>query len=223
MTNRSNRPSQAMANPFQPHVHQLAMEFVKAGRRILKERGVYGGERPSALAWLLRLVQDELPDLSQGQLSDRFMEVMSFGMDGVSRDSSLSVEASLPQDPLSFLIKLQSELRGLVNEFLMEGKAELPSLTVKLEVWQSRQGVVVNADLRTSFLYQSAHLLGELGSRVRRCKNCPKIFIAGRTDKRFCSGRCQVSDWHHEHPKESSKRLRSSLTSTKGGSRGTKR
>jgi len=60
--------------------------------------------------------------------------------------------------------------------------------------------------LRTSFLYQMAYLLGEMGPRIRRCRGCQRLFLAGRTDKAFCSGLCQAKTYKREHPKTKSKK-----------------
>jgi hypothetical protein len=201
---------------------QRVEEFTKAGARILSQRGVYGGARPAALAWLLTFVQDDLRIKSFGEWADRWAEVKRFALDGGlgSNEPPLSdqegLSLTLPgrfSSPFtasrSFpgpgekdaLILLQQAIKSDLDTYVDQGSATTFALAIKLTVRKEAPRIEVeSADITVAFQYQAFHLIGELGTRIRRCRRCQRLFLAGRSDKQFCSGTCQAMMWKDEHP-----------------------
>jgi hypothetical protein len=201
-----------------------ADEFTKAAARILTQRGVHGGARPAALAWLLHFVQEDATTYSFGAFSDRWEEVKRFSVDGglgPGEPPLSNQEAVLLQLPgrhanpftatRSFpgpsekdtLITLQQVIKGDINSYLNDGSATTFELRIKLKVAKNASSVMVQSnDLSIGFQYQVFHLLAEIGPQIRKCRRCRRLFLAGRKDREFCSGTCQAMMWKDEHPKD---------------------
>jgi hypothetical protein len=221
MTSKSE-PTEAQRHPVE--------EFSKAGARILSQRGVYGGARPAALAWLLSFVQDDLTTYSFGKWSDRWAEAKRFALDGGlgADETPLSnqdgVRLTLPgrfSSPFtasrSFpgpgekdaLILLQQAIKVDLDNYVDQGSAMTFDLTIKLNVRKDAPRVIVqSADLTIAIQYQAYHLIAEIGPRIRRCRRCRRLFLAGRSDKQFCSGTCQAMQWKDEHPPKKMKKTK---------------
>ncbi|CAI4032388.1 hypothetical protein DNFV4_02818 [Nitrospira tepida] len=203
-----------------PESVRFAMEFVKAGGRITSESGVYGGAAQSAMVWLLKFRGTDVASLSTGGLTDKLMEVIRFSFDGglifnpglgnydEGRDKRLTIApltavtmAPLSVAPSDFLSELQRKVRGLLDQYLRDGHLPIENLTVSLEVCRTRPGVTIHADdLTTGFLYHMGQLLGMLGHRLGTCRHCKTCFLAGRTDKAYCSRPCQALQYKVDHP-----------------------
>lgn len=200
-----------------PEPVRFAMEFVKAGGRITSESGVYGGAAQSAMVWLLKFRGIDVASLSTGGLTDKLMEVVRFSFDGglifnrglgssdEGRHERLTIEgltiAPLSVAPGDFLSELQRKVRGLLDQYLREGHLHIENLVVSLDVWRTRPGVTIHSDnLTTGFLYHMGQLLGMLGHRLRTCRHCKTCFLAGRTDKAYCSRPCQALQYKVDHP-----------------------
>lgn len=200
-----------------PHVRR-AFEFVKAGERIAAGRARHGGPQASATAWLLEFVQADFSALSAGGLSDRVAEVVRFSFDGghlftfPPSVAGRSQQPAIPlhglkvqpvADELELLVELQRTVRGSVQDYVRTGRGRFPHIGVTLEVRKSWRSVAVEAEnITAGFFYHAAHLLGAFGHRVRQCRECTRLFLAGRSDREFCSGRCQVARWKRTHPRE---------------------
>ena len=205
-------------------------EFTKAGARIQRQRGVYGGSRPAALAWLLTFAQEDARTYSLGELSDRWEEVKRFAHDGglgfaeppLSNQAGARPVIPGPRDKHTILM-LQQELKAYLDIYIEHGEVRTNGVTIDMLVRRAPPGLSVNADAHPAFLYQAFHLLGEIGQRIRKCRRCQKLFLAGRSDKTFCSGTCQATKWKADHSekkaqvKPKKKRLR------KGGKHATTR
>lgn len=206
-----------------------ALEFVKAGQRLLAQRGAYGGAVPSALMWLLTFSQENLDALSAGGLADRWEEAKRFAVDAglggaaepgeppFTNQASLTISMPRPAPILDTLKSLQRAAQDVLRAYLETGQATSEALRIALHVSRTRRGVFVHAaDLRAGFLYQLFHLLGASGSRIRQCRCCARLLLAGRTDKEFCSARCQAKQYKRDHAP-------AQRTRTKGGQHAAKR
>ncbi len=200
-----------------------ADEFLRAGGRIMEQTGFYGGARPCALAWVLTFAQDTLEKLGWGDRINRWQEVKRFAADGGVGDEAaftnqVSVRVQLPDrlhspytdkrtEPgpgeLDFLKTLQSAVLTDLRSYLRVGRTRMGGLTIDLTVTREPPAVAVHAaNLHTGFFYQLFHLLGELGPRIKECRGCTRLFLAGRTDKEFCNRLCQAVVYKREHPKK---------------------
>ncbi|MBS0158598.1 MAG: hypothetical protein JSS26_08405 [Nitrospira sp.] len=218
-------------------------EFRKAGERILAQRGVYGGARHAALVWLLTFAQENPTEYSTGEGANRWEELKRFAFDaGLGPDEppiSNQISVRWPGDkrarfgeepPLSTpaeavhspfypgmqreLAKFQMELRDYLERYVKSGGVSINGLTLDLHVTNSTEGVLVSSWLHPCFFYQAFHLLGELGPRIRKCEGCARLFLAGRSDKKWCSGLCQAKTYKRMNP---AKQHEASPTNKKGG------
>lgn len=220
-------------------------EFGKAGERILKQRGVYGGARPAAAVWLLTLCQEKAGTYSLGELSNRWEEVKRFSIDGglgpdeppLSNQGGVLLAlpgrfadrftASRPfpgPGERETLGMLQEDLKATIEAYVTQGWAHTGKDKFDFIVKKDSPGVSVVAELYPACLYQTLHLLGEIGHRIRKCRRCKRLFLAGRSDKAYCSGTCQAMKWKDEHPRKvKKKKPKQTMRKKKGGKHGTKR
>ena len=215
-------------------------EFNKAGERILSQRGVYGGARPAALVWLLTFSQEDADRYSFGEWSDRWEEVKRFAKDGglgpneAPLSNQATVRLALPHRLASpftatrafpgpgeqdMMKTLKADMKGSITSYVEQGWARTGEYKLDLIVKRDAARVSVISDIYPAFLYQAFQLIGELGSRIRQCRGCRRLFLAGRTDKKWCSGTCQASTWKRDNPKKTIPKK----SKQKGGKRGTKR
>jgi hypothetical protein len=136
---------------------------------------------------------------------------------GDARDSLLmmntTVDAQLSPTalPLNVLWRMQEEVRAVLADYV----SGQPGITIRLSVsyevtldvhTPTRGRVLLHLhDMRQGVFLHLFHLLAELGPRIKPCRYCEKLFLAGRTDKQFCSGLCQAMQYkkdHKEHPKD---------------------
>jgi hypothetical protein len=204
-------------------------EFTKAARRILAQRGVYGGPRPAALAWLLAFVQDDLTTYSFGEWSDRWAEVKRFSIDAglgqsvvpLSNQESRSFPGPGEKDAM---LTLQQVMKGDIDAYVNQGAATTFALKIRLHLRKDAPRVIVqSANREDSFQFQAFHLLADIGARIRRCRRCQRLFLAGRSDKEFCSGNCQALQYKREHPLKKTKPKPKGKRLRKGGARHGKR
>lgn len=229
----SRNPDDWVIDPNSPF--HIAKEFMKAGKRLMAQRGVYGGARPCAVVWLLRFVQEDLVTLGKGGLSDRWEEVKRFAFDaGIEeRDDDEfpltnvgTVECRFPAEttPLIALNSLQTTARDRLTVYLHRSPIIIDRLQVSFELQpafpeQASPRVTAHFhSVQDAFLYQMIHLIAGLGNRIRICKCCNQLFLAGRTDKEFCSGRCQA----RKYKRDRSGKTKGKKLKKEGGNRGTK-
>ena len=217
---------------------QESEELAKAGLRIMEQRSLYGGARAASLAWALAFFQEDAERYSFGECCDRWWEVRRFALDGgVGPEDRLTgmdrVRHRLPgrlASPVDeirpypgpgdrdMLATLQGAGLAGIREYVRTGRATTGTIPLNFTITKDRRGVLVNGDTPFAFEYQLIHLLDALGSRVKQCRRCKRMFLAGRSDKEFCSGTCQALTWKQEHPTPSPKR-----SAKKGGTHGTKK
>lgn len=206
-----------------------------AAKRILSKGAVYGGPRPSALAWAVDFAQDQRwaaaaqeSDPEKGRPSQtewtlKWEEVKRFAKDaGLGAAPPLTNLRSVwPQLPARFaspytasrsytgpgeqdwLIGLHDAARVFLDFYVNEKQARSPELKITLKASMNEPGVMVRAgDYDTGFWYHVFHLLGDCGSRLGRCRYepCRKLFLKGRRDREFCSGKCQAKQYLLDHP-----------------------
>ena len=209
-------------------------EFRKAGERIQDARGIYKGGRPAAkaLAWALNFSQEDPTTYSHGEWSNKWAEVKRFAQDaGLGQDEppithavkvrvwpELAFPGSIEKRALR---TMQCEAKAYFEIYVKKGQVRTNGILLDLSVSKAVSRVSVLADLHPSFLYQVFHLLADCGPRIRQCQGCERFFLAGRSDKKWCSGICQATIWKREHPRARGKKQ---PTSKKRGKRhGTKK
>lgn len=192
-------------------------ELLKAGERIQAQRGQHGDGLRASLAWVLTFLQEDANSYSYEEFRCRWWEVLRFCRDGglAHDDSRLSNLAQIRYHVHGLgaicpgpgqrdqLLTLQSGWKTGVQIYLSGGNISTSDVQVRLTAQKGTPGVSVTAiDEATAFEFQLIHLLGFLGQRINECRYCKKLFLAGRTDKRFCAGTsCQAMQYKIDHPK----------------------
>jgi hypothetical protein len=223
------------------------LELQKAGLRIQNQAGQYGGARPAALAWLVAFLQDDHTKYSTGDWTLRWWEVVRFCGDGglppqeprlcnltsiTGRAEGVYTNIALaPSEAARFwMICLKtSSLTGLKH--YVAGRAlstgDQPMSFIVRKGTPGLAATVPHYD--AAFTYQLINLVAEFGPRLGQCRYCKTIYLAGRSDKRFCSAVCQAMQYKADHPKTqlaktSKPTVKGKKQPTKkGGSHGTKR
>jgi len=211
----THRRSALIPDPILSPIEFIKIEFLPAGRRILGKRAEYGGVKPSALAWLVDFLQEDLDVLSKSplELASRLAEVMRFSVDGGLSGTGepaplIGIKLVWPGWPerhssLELAAAIQKRAKDILNRYLAEGVAYFDDLTITLIAWREPCCVAVEAEsVESGFLYQMAALLRDLGTRIRACRRCNRQFLAGRSDKLFCSGSCQIQQYWIDHPEK---------------------
>lgn len=219
-------------------------EFCKAGIRIRDSRHIYTGEQPrgKALAWAVQFAVEDARAYSLGELANRWAEVKRFASDaGLGPDVPPRFDRVTVRSP-RFVIadrvyvgsverhclsNLQAEARAYLELYVTQGVMRTNGVTLDFVVHRTAPRVSVIAELHPSFLYQLFHLTAEMGWQLHKCCGCPKLFVASRRDKKWCSNLCQATNWKLENPKRRRlKKLKSKGKSThtqKGTRHGQKR
>lgn len=231
---------------------ERAHELQEAGTRIQDQAGQYGGARPAALAWLVKFLQEDTAKYSVGDRTLRWWEVLRFCRDGglgpeEPRLSNLrSVTRSLPgrlagpYDPIrlypgpadrEWMAGLQGVWLTHLKHYVTGGEVPTGDQPVNFKVQKGTAGLVVtvpNDD--AAFAYQLIHLLAEFGPRLGQCRHCTTIYLAGRSDKTYCSAVCQSMRYKADHPKKPAKTSKPTVKGTtkptikkRGTRHGTKR
>ena len=203
----------------------------RAFARIQASPGQYGGPRPCALAWLLAFVQDDPMQYSDRTLIDRWWEVRRFAVDaGLASEDNRVCRLMIDRPALGrwpetddhsrrMLARLQQHT-ALLIEWYCDGTGEVGTgeLRLSFRVKRGRPGVwAAVTDEQTAFTYQTIHLLADLGTRILRCRCCHRYMLAGRTDKQYCSNRCQSAHYKQIHKGKTRKRTSTHPSRTKGG------
>jgi len=194
-------------------------ELLEAGERIQAQRGQHGDSLRASLAWLLTFIQEDATTYSYEELRRRWWEVLRFCRDGgLAHDDPRLSNLGQIRYPVhglgalfpgpgqrNQLLTLQSGWKAGVQAYLSGGNISTSDVRVRLTVQKGTPGVSVTAiDEATAFEFQLIHLLGFLGQRIKECHycKCKKLFLAGRTGKRFCAGTsCQALQYKIDHPK----------------------
>jgi hypothetical protein len=214
-----------MENANAPLPILRGLEFSEAGGRLMSQKGQFGDAKSCALAWVLAFAQEDLAALMEQELKERVEEVRRFGFDAGLGEAipqgdsetrllfNVSLNTSYGLDPLGMLSDAQREVRVRIDAYLRGETVGLTDRRVTYEVTRttkdSRSGRILLHLHETTdgVVLHLLHLLAELGSRIKACKRCRKIFLAGRTDKQFCSGSCQAMTWKKDHLSEAKKSL----------------
>ena len=220
-------------------------EFRKAGIRIRDTRHIYSGAQPEgkALAWVLQFALEDARTYSLGELSNRWEEVQRFASDAglgpdapprfdrvTVRSASRMVSANLVyvgSSERQFISQMQTAVRACLELYVTQGLMRTNGITLDFVVRRDVPRVAVYADLQPSFLYQLFHLTAEMGWQIHKCCGCPRLFVASRRDKKWCSNLCQATDWKRTHPKRRRPKKRTpkkkSTQTRKGARHGKKR
>ncbi len=218
--NKQTKTDESSALP-----HQENDESKKAGERIMARSALYGGARPAAIAWAIDFAQDTRT-YSFGEWADRWEEVKRFARDGglSTEEPALSnlaqVRIALPgrlSSPFTeerpypgpsekeMIAMLRGALSGWLASYIENGMARAGAVVLDLVVRKnSRYVSTVGPDISQGFQYHFFHLLAELGPRIHQCRGCKRVFLAGRSDKQWCSGLCQATTWKRENLKSRS-------------------
>ena len=204
----SPKPKQFLERLSEPgmreHYRGRCEEFRKAGDRIIKERGLYGVDRAGAMAWLLEFVYLDLAQLGRGGFDDKEMEVRRFsweaGLGELIASNQFSASTPIGLEPLTlrFVQDLQHKTRSALSLYADTGRMAFLIDKGWLTVVRPHPPVLLTEQLESNFFHQAAHVASPFGERVKRCGSCAKVFLAGRTDKRFCSNRCQAKHYVRE-------------------------
>jgi len=201
---------------------RFGLEFMKAGHRLMGQRGQYGGPAPCALVWAVRFAQEKLAALAVGGLADRLEEARRFSFDaGIGEallqgdirgrlflNISVELDISARTSPLNVLVDLQCAVRKQLDAYLSGQEVTLAPLQVSYEVTRTNDNpdsgrVLLHLQsMKDAVLLHLFHLLAELGPRLKKCGYCGQLFLAGRMDKKFCSGTCQAMQYKRDHPKK---------------------
>lgn len=206
-----------------PIVQTHTDELRKAGTRIQAQRGQYGGSRPAAVAWLLTFLQEEAAAYSFGEFTNRWWEVLRFCRDaGLEQDddplsnlrtvtrqlpgrlgSSLDAIRTYPGPwDREWLQGVQGGWLAILKHYIAEGKVRSDEIRLSFILERGSSGLVTTVpDDGSAFTYQVMHLLAEFGPRIRQCRHCGRMCLAGRSDKAFCSATCQAKQYKIDHPK----------------------
>ncbi len=210
--------------------NQAREEWARARGRLLEGHGRHRGNRPAALAWALKFAQLSLDQLSHGDRFNLLLELFHFCRDGGgTHERPDSINKHAAQD-LELIEKNTEQFAGYWRdlqrlvidqvELFLKGEPVILPIRVTLNIRRGIHPPRIESEVTgSSFQYQFAHLLSECGDRIRLCRGCKKYFLAGRSDKKWCSGLCQATIYQQEHPPKKPKQKKA-----KGGQRhGTKR
>ena len=156
------------------------------------------GENPEdRLAWVLRLVAQDLSTLQKGEhvrLGDdlqvcAFLALRDVGGYRIKTDDMTRAEFE------GYLKAIDSGVRGL-----LQTKPEPWAFTATPEVVakDGRFFIHFMADEAGGILGGIGHLVVEVGDRLRACRDCGKPFVAKARQARYCSSQCSDRRWNRE-------------------------
>jgi len=165
-----------------------------------KALGRIGPTPAHAVRWLLKFIQENIDELSSGDLTNRAFEIASFAYWGTG-DKGPSL-ASIKQwkwagskyltYPEGDEIKtLQRSLRNHIERLLRSGHTAFEIQKLKLDIGADHDTPYFSLSTESAFEYRIAVSLGEQAHRIRRCGSCQTIFLAVRRKQQWCSTRCQ--------------------------------
>ena len=165
------------------------------------------------IGWLVQFIQRDLEALTPSEWMVLAYEVASFAeADGLNRHalpvaiaSGWTVQA-IPGEPLEYTLPsrkeamhLQVTIRGHLEQMWQHGVAPVIFSDLTLVVTMpgaihARHGslLVATTPKTKEFEYRVAVSLAYHAGRVRRCRECQRIFLATRRDQLFCDPRCQM-------------------------------
>lgn len=184
---------------------QFDREMTKARERITT---IPNGE----IGWLVNFIQLDLDALTPSEWMVLGYEVASFvEADGPSSHAMSVVSATgwsvqaIPGETLHFTlpsrkeaIQLQRTIRGYLEHLWTHAVAPVTFADLTLVVTMPgalfRHGsiLVATKPKTKEFEYRFAVLLAHHAGRIRRCRECLRIFLAARRDQLFCDPRCQM-------------------------------
>lgn len=168
-------------------------ELDKASDRI-------GPTSTDAMEWLLDFAQCEIEALSIGDFSNRSYELASFtssrgylGNHYIISEQRWAwiVDQGFTLPSRSQAIEAQKMINTHLIHLLLSRYTRITIEKFKLEVEVTQDRVYLTPSTEYALQYHLATLLGLYGHRIGRCRACERIFLAGRSDKTFCSTRCQ--------------------------------
>ena len=185
---------------------QFDREMKKARERITTTAN---GE----IGWLVQFIQRDLEALTPSEWMVLAYEVASFAeAEGPNRHalpvaiaSGWTVQA-IPGETLEYTLPsrkeamhLQVTIRGHLEQMWQHGVApitfsDLTLMVIMPGAFHARHGslLVATTPKTKEFEYRVAVSLAYHAGRVRRCRECQRIFLAARRDQLFCDPRCQM-------------------------------
>ncbi|THJ24515.1 MAG: hypothetical protein CAF45_004910 [Nitrospira sp. CG24E] len=195
------------------------LELQKAGVRIQNQAGQYGGARPAALAWLVAFLQDDHTKYSMGDWTLRWWEVLKFCGDGglppeelrlcnltsiTGRAEGLYTNIALAPNAAArfWMSSLKSSSLAGLKHYVAGGALGTGALPMNFTVRKGTPGLAATVPhYDAAFTYQMINLVAEFGPRLGQCRYCKTMYLAGRSDKTYCSAVCQAMQWKIDHPK----------------------
>jgi hypothetical protein len=166
-----------------------------------------------SIGWLIDFLQRDLDTLTPSEWMVVAYEVASFGEEASPHTYSMptaslsgwSVQA-IPHETVHYTlpsrkdaIGLQRTIRHHLEQLWEHGVAPVTFSDLTLIITgpgalTARHGslLVATKPKTREFEYRVAVLLAQYAGRIRRCKECHRIFLAIRCDQLFCTTRCQM-------------------------------
>ena len=185
---------------------QFDREMTKARERITT--------RPNGeIGWLVHFIQIDLDALTPSEWMVLAYEVASFAeADGPDRHTLPIISSSgwavqaIPGEMLEYTlpsrkeaVQLQQTIQGHLEQLWQHAVAPVTVSDLTLVVTMpgalhARHGslLVATKPKTKEFEYRVAVSLAHYAGRVRRCRECQRIFLAARRDQLFCDPRCQM-------------------------------
>ena len=197
---------QAMTLNRQAIRQQFDREMKKARERITTTAN---GE----IGWLVHFIQIDLDALTPSEWMVLAYEVASFAeADGPDRHTLPIISSSgwavqaMPGETLECTLpsrkeamQLQQTIRGHLEQLWQHAVtpvtfSDLTLIVTMPGALHARHGslLVATTPKTKEFEYRVAVSLAHYAGRVRRCRECQRIFLAARRDQLFCDPRCQM-------------------------------
>lgn len=198
-----------------PHAMTLNRQAIRQqfDREMKKARERITTTTDGEIGWLVNFIQIDLDALTPSEWMVLAYEVASFAeADGPDRytlpiasTSGWTVQA-IPGEMLEYTLpsrkeamKLQQTIRGHLEQLWQHAVAPVTFSDLTLVVTMpgalhARHGslLVATTPKTKEFEYRVAVSLAHHAGRIRRCRECQRIFLAARRDQLFCDPRCQM-------------------------------
>jgi hypothetical protein len=102
----------------------------------------------------------------------------------------------MPQGRLvGYLTEIDSGIRGLLSEPFKPWPFEAEPRVISIE---GKFAIQFYGDERAGILGGIAHLIVEVGDRLRACRECGTPFVARMRQARYCSPKCSERKWNRQ-------------------------
>ena len=153
------------------------------------------------LAWLLDAVERGMSSLRGTEhvnLGDDLRVCAFLALRAVG-GYRLRLDDMRREELADYLKEIDAGIRGLVAP-----KPKPWSFAATPKVIPRERGFAIHysGDERAGILGGIAHLIVEVGDRLRACRECGKPFVARARQARYCGEKCSYRRWNRERPKK---------------------